>query len=97
MEIAQAFGDQFIDLQPIITEQDGGFSAEISQVPTTVVVRADGYYSARRTVSMGSSYDLGEIALTKPSVIASSLLWPRLMRSGVEKHLRNGICPMPPD
>jgi len=65
VEIAQAFGDQFIDLQPIITEQDGGFSAEISQVPTTVVVRADGYYSARRTVSMGSSYDLGEIALTK--------------------------------
>lgn len=57
--------EQSINLQPLTTEQDGGFSAEISQVPTTVVVRADGYYSARRTVSMGSSYDLGEIALTK--------------------------------
>lgn len=65
VEIAQVFGEQSINLQPLTTEQDGGFSAEISQVPTTVVVRADGYYSARRTVSMGSSYDLGEIALTK--------------------------------
>lgn len=65
VEIVQVFGEQSINLQPLTTEQDGGFSAEISQVPTTVVVRADGYYSARRTVSMGSSYDLGEIALTK--------------------------------
>lgn len=65
VEIAQVFGEQSINLQPLTTEQDGGFSAEISQVPTTVVVRADGYYSARRTVSMGSSYVLGEIDLTK--------------------------------
>lgn len=65
VEIVQVFGEQSINLQPLTTEQDGGFSAEISQVPTTVVVRADGYYSARRTVSTGSSYDLGEIALTK--------------------------------
>ena len=65
VEIAQVFGEQSINLQPLTTEQDGGFSVEISQVPTTVVVRADGYYSARRTVSMGSSYGLGEIALTK--------------------------------
>lgn len=65
VEITQDFGDQSINLQSLTTEQDGGFSAEISQVPTTVVVRANGYYSASRMVSMGNSYDLGEIVLTK--------------------------------
>lgn len=90
VEITQDFGEQSINLPPLTTEQDGSFSAEISQVPTTVVVRADGYYSARRTISTGGSYDLGEIVLTKTvsDCIQLTLAQVDAVRSGEEPRKR---------
>ena len=63
--ITQFVGGQELSSQMIPAGTDGSFTADVLNVSTSVVVRADGYYSVSRQIQADGEFQLGDIVMQR--------------------------------